>query len=250
MVKSATRVLRILKLVGSSREGMKHNEIAKALEIPKGSLSLILADLINEGFLFTDVSGTMYRIGPQVLSLAGQYLASLDIVKISQPIIRDLVEETKESAGLGVRIGTETMIVCKENSPEPFKWDLEIGIRYSMYSTAAGKAILAFLEEQEIDEILDTIDMTPKTDKTITNKSALKAQLKQIRKDGFADAREEQFIGMIALGVPIFNNEGRVVASIVQPIPTPRYSEKREQTILVSLKEAGMQLSMRLGYNQ
>lgn len=248
MVKSATRALQILKAVGTAKEGLKHIEIANALNIPKGSLSFLLIDLITEGFLRTDATGKRYIIGPQILSIAGHYLSSLDIVKLSAPIIRDLVAKTNETAGLAVKIGWEVMIVCKENSPEPFKWDLEIGTRFPMYSTAAGKAILAHLDEKEIRDYFHTVPLITKTDRTISDKKTLMSQLEKIRNSALAYAFEEQYDGMIGLAAPVFNNERRVIASIVQPIPTMRFNSDKEKIIIMAIKRACKSLSHDMGY--
>ncbi len=248
MVKSATRALQILKAVGSSKDGMKHNQIAGALDIPKGSLSFLLADLVSEGFLRTDSTGRCYRIGPQVLSLAGRYLASLDIVKLSSSIIRELVARNNETAGLAVKMGWEVTIVCKENSPDPFKWDLDIGTRFSMHSTAAGKAILAHLRPDEIRAFFKTVPLDAKTDRTITDRKTLISQFEVIRRTGLACANEEQYEGMIGLAGPVFDNEGRVTASVVQPVPLMKFNPDKERLIRQVIREACARLSFDLGY--
>lgn len=248
MVKSATRALQILKAVGSTQEGMKHIEIAKALNIPKGSLSFLLTDLITEGFLRTDSTGKCYKIGSQILTLAGHYLSSLDVVQLSNSIIRNLAAKTNESAGLAVKMGWDVMIVCKENSQEPLKWDLEIGTRFPMYSTAAGKAILAHLSEEELHDFLKTVPLNAKTNRTITDKKTLLKQLEEIRNGALAYATEEQYDGMIGLAGPVFNNEGRVVASIVQPIPTLKFDSDKEKIFTKEIKLACETLSIDMGY--
>ena len=88
MVKSASRVMQILGLVGTSKNGLKHLDIAAGLGIPKGSLSLLLSDLVEGEFLTLDRTTKRFQIGPQILVLAGRYLADRDIVKTSQPFIR------------------------------------------------------------------------------------------------------------------------------------------------------------------
>lgn len=248
MVKSATRTLQILKAVGSTQEGLKHFEIAKALNIPKGSLSLLLADLTAEGFLRTDAAGKCYKIGPQILTLAGHFLSSLDVVKLSTSIIRTLSANTNESAGLAVKMGWDAMVVCKESSQEPFKWDLEIGTRYPMYSTAAGKAILAHLTEEELHGFFKNVSLDAKTDHTITDKKTLLNQLEKIRSGALAYAIEEQYDGMIALAGPVFNNEGRVVASIVQPMPTLKFNADKEKIVTKEIRLACETLSIDMGY--
>lgn len=248
MVKSATRVLKILTIIGSSKDGMKHIEISKALDIPKASLSFLLNDLITEGFLNTDISGKKYTIGPQILSLAGKYLSSLDIVKLSQPILSELVAKTNESAGLAVKIEHDIIIVCRENCTELFKWDWEIGTRLPMYSSASGKTFLAYFDEEELRGYLNKVSLIPQTKNTITNKRTLIKELKKVRREKIAYAMEEQYQGMIAIAAPIFNNEGRVAASILQPIPTIRFTSEKEQIIINEVKKASEHISRYLGF--
>lgn len=248
MVKSATRVMQILELVGRTRDGLKHLDIAKALDIPKGSLTFLLADLVGGEFLTIQKNDKQYRIGPKILSLAGRYLADLDIIKASQPFIRKIIAATNESCGLAVRMGFKVMIVWREQTQEPLKWDLKIGDLYPMHASSHGKAILAFMEDEEIHQYLSSSDFIPKTDQTITDSQALLDQLREIKNGAIAYSREENFEGITSMGVPIFNHLGHAIASFGIPVPSQRFTNDKEKVIGKALKESAENLSRQLGY--
>lgn len=248
MVKSATRVMQILELVGRTRDGLKHLDIAKALNIPKGSLTFLLSDLVGGEFLTIQNNDKRYRIGPKILSLAGRYLADLDIIKASQPFIRKIIAATNESCGLAVRIGFKVMIVWREQTQEPLKWDLKIGDLYPMHASSHGKAILAFLDQEEIQQYFSSSDFVPITDKTITDAEVLLDQLRGIKNGAIAYSREENFEGITSMGVPVFNNLGQAIASFGIPVPSQRFSKEKEKVIGEVLKSSAQSLSRQLGY--
>ena len=86
MVKSADRVCNILRLVCPRKNGLRHAEIARTLDIPSSSLSGLLASLLEEQFLSLNALTQRYSLGPQILSLAGSYLDGLDVVEHSKPV--------------------------------------------------------------------------------------------------------------------------------------------------------------------
>ncbi len=248
MVKSATRVMQILRFVGRSRDGAKHLDIATGLGIPKGSLSFLLADLVDGGFLTVDKDHRRYRIGPQVLVLAGRYLADLNLVKVSQTIIRRFIGKTNESCGLAVRTGNEVMIVWEAPSTEALKWDLKIGDQYPMYASAPGKAILAFFSGPELDRYFASVELAAVSPFTITDEAVLRKELAGIRNGDVAYSREENFVDLVSMALPVFNNEKKAVASLGVPIPKARFTQEKEGLVASALKAAATDMSCELGY--
>jgi DNA-binding IclR family transcriptional regulator len=248
VVKSATRVMQILELVGRSRDGLKHLDIAKALNIPKGSLSLLLSDLVGSEFLTIGEDDKRYRVGHKILVLAGRYLADLDIIKASQPFIRNVIAATNESCGLAMIMGGEAMIVWREETLEPLRWDFKIGDQNPLYASAHGKAILAFYSREKIDRYLSSVDLVPITPHTITDKKTLFQELDAIRGGAIAYSREENYVGITSMAVPVFNNMRQVIASLGTPIPSQRFSMEKEKLIGEALRKAAGLLSRELGY--
>jgi DNA-binding IclR family transcriptional regulator len=247
MVRSADRALEILEILGTNKRGLKHGEIAHALNIPKSSLTKLLSSLLIKDYLTIDkVSGT-YAIGPRVLSLANSYLAGLDIVRIAQPVVRDVMIKTGESASLMIRSGHEGLIVCKENSSHIVIARFSIGTRVPLYASAGGKAILAFISEEEADGYISSVKLDPLTPTTITNPEDFRDELKKIRKRGLARCNGEQHEDLIAIAAPVFGWDGRVAAAIGTPFPRIRSNAESEGIIEVVLSEASKEISRKLG---
>jgi len=250
MVKSATRVIQILESVGTSKNGISHAELSAALNIPKGSLSLLLADLVAHDFLsLREEEGRRYVIGPQVLALASKYLTDLHIVQLGRPIVHEVMNTTDESSALAVRKGDEMLIVYGENCSQPLKRTVEIGYRAPLYTTAGGKAILAHQSDEEIKQYLSSVKLAPMTHTTITDREVLLKELRAIRSEKIAYAREERYEGLIAMSAPVFDLFGRVVAAIVATFPTIRFNAESEKRLKETLIAASEKLSRQLGFN-
>lgn len=250
MVKSATRVIRILETVGASKQGISHAELSAALKIPKGSLSFLLADLVAHDFLsLRKEDERRYVVGPQILVIAGQFLTDLDIVQLGRPVVHEVMTAADESCALAVRNGFEMLIVYGENCSQPLKRAVEIGYRAPLYTTAGGKALLAHLSDEEIQQYISSIKLSPVTHATITDPKALLRELKEIRSGEIAYAREEHYEGLVAMAAPIFDLYGDVVASMVVTLPTIRFNAKSEKLVRNTLRGASEKLSRELGFN-
>jgi DNA-binding IclR family transcriptional regulator len=250
MVKSATRVIQILETVGASKQGISHAALSEALKIPKGSLSLLLADLVAHDFIsLRKEDERRYVVGPQILVIAGKYLTDLDIVQLGRPTVHEVMRATDESCALAVRKGFEMLIVYGENCYQPLKRAVEIGYRAPLYTTAGGKAILAHQSDEEIDQYLSSVKLTPKTHATITDSKKLLKELTAIRLEKIAYSREERYEGLISMAAPVFDLFGSVVAAIVVTLPTIRFNARSERLVKKTLNGASERLSRQLGFN-
>jgi IclR family acetate operon transcriptional repressor len=180
--------------------------------------------------------------------LAGEYLESVDIVKISRPVIQQVTAATGESAALGVKNGWEVVNLCKEDSPQLVKPTLQIGERSPLYASACGKAILAHMPEDQIEGYLSSVPLESITSKTITNPKVLHSQLRRIRAKGVAYNREEISEQIIAIAAPVFDLYGSVSAAIVVSFPITRTSPKKERSLEKIIAEASGAVSEQLGF--
>lgn len=249
MVKSADRVMQILEAIGSSEEGKTHGELSSALNIPKSSLSLLLANLVGREYLSLNGTDKRYTLGPQVLVLAGRYLSSLDIVRLGQPVLKKITRAIDESAEIAIKRGHEIIIISMEDRSQPLSRMIQLGDRAPIYATAAGKAILAHLSDDEIDQYISSVELTAITKATITNPDVLWRQLQAIRSGALARSNEELHEGITAMACPVFDLYGSVVASIVLPIPTIRFTPEKEKNAEKMLRGASIELSHQLGFD-
>ncbi|MBW2207845.1 MAG: IclR family transcriptional regulator [Deltaproteobacteria bacterium] len=249
MVKSADRVIQILEAVGLAREGVTHGDLVSALNIPKSSLSSLLSTLVDSQYLSLEKSSKRYELGSQILVMAGRYLHGLDVVKLGQPLLREITGVTDESSEIAIKRGHDIVIVCKEDSSRPVARVIQIGDRAPMYATAAGKAILAHLQEEETAKYFSSVDMAPLTKNTITDPIVLQKELKRIRSGALARSNEELDEGVVALAAPVFDFHGQVVASVVVPVPAMRFTKERQKDIERALRSGAMELSHLLGWD-
>ena len=247
-VKSADRVIQILEAIGSKDDGMVHGELSRVLGIPKGSLSLLLSNLVDRDYLTFDHSSKLYMFGPKLLVLTGRYLSNLDIVRVGRQVLRELVAEINEDTELAIMKGIEILFVCKEECSHPLKFSVEIGDRAPMYATGAGKAILAHLSEDEVSRYLSAVTLASMTKNTITEPALLMRELKNIRVKGVAYSREEYQQGVSAIAAPVFNFYGDVAGSVTVTMPTIRFIAEQKRFIEPRLLKAAAKISRQLGF--
>ncbi|MCX8021977.1 MAG: IclR family transcriptional regulator [Syntrophorhabdaceae bacterium] len=249
-VKSADRVIQIFEALSQRENGMTHAELSKTLAIPKGSLTHLLSNLVDREYLLYDKVKRVYSLGPRLLILTGRYLLSLDIVRVSRPIIQDLVAEINEDTELAIMKGDEIIFVYKEQCSHPLKYSIEIGDRAPMYATGAGKAILAHLSEEEIKRYLSRIELIPMTKNTITDRGRLDAELMEVKKKGIAYSREEYQQGISAIAAPVFNFYGNVIGSITVTLPSIRFTYEQKNFIEPRLLDASRRISQHFGFEE
>ena len=142
------------------------------------------------------------------------------------------------------------MIIAKEDRSRPLARMIQMGERAPIYATAAGKAILAHLSEDEIEQYLSTAELTPITKATITDPEVLRRQLNAIRSGALARSHEELHEGITAVASPVFDLWGHVVASIVLPVLTVRFTPNKEKKAEEILRRASSELSRQLGFDK
>jgi DNA-binding IclR family transcriptional regulator len=247
MAKSAFRALAIMEFIAQCKTGATHSEIASGLNIPKSSLTGLLRDLEQPGYLHFEKSTSRYSIGSQVMFLANAYLRNLNVVREAAPIVHRIFVELNEFSALTLPQGDDCIVVCAESAASPLAHSLNLGQRLPMLANAVGRVILAFLDDAEIEEYLATHRPVAHTPHTITKLKDIRDELKKVRKAGIAFAREEYLPGITGIAAPVFNIEGRPIASVGIAVPTARLTDKLERKIAsVLLENAGM-LSRLLG---
>ncbi len=248
VVKSADRVLQILETVGATHEGLTHGQLSRALAIPKASLSSLLSNLVDRGYLAFDAQSKLYLLGPELLVLTSRYLNNLDIVQIGRPIIRALVREINEDAEIAVKRDDQVVFFYKEESSRPVRYSIAAGELAPIHATSPGKCILAFMGEDEISAYLDRVALSSITSATITDRGVFRRELELIRSRGLAYGIEEYHQGICGISAPVFNIHGVAVGAIVATLEAARFDDEHRAVIEPKLRQAAIRLSRELGF--
>jgi IclR family transcriptional regulator, pca regulon regulatory protein len=215
---SLERGLAILSSFDPDRPLIGVSELSRDLELSRSTTHRYIATLAQLGYLQQDPESKRYRLGPKVLDLGFSAINSMDLREISAPYLRQLSDETGYTVNLAILDGTDVVYIERCRTARPGQRDIDlnlhVGARLPAYCTALGKAILAFIPEQQLRRVIEQIDFAPRGPNTLTDPKALRAELGRIRESGIAVNDEELAYGLRSIAAPIHSQSGEVVAAL------------------------------------
>ena len=247
-IQSIDRAADVLELFLTADQHLAVKEISEKLGLSKSTVHGIIKTLEHRGFLQQNPDDLKYKLGMKLFELGNRVASQLDIAEITRPIIKELVEVTKETVHLVVYEGGEVIYVEKMDGPMSLRIYSQVGKKAPVHCTGVGKSILAFLEEEEVDLLLSNAKMERFTEYTLTDKAELKLQLKTVREQGYAMEDEEIERGLKCVAEPIFKHQGKVIAAISCASPKIRLDEDKLTQVINGVKQAAAQISAKMGY--
>ncbi|MDA8020738.1 MAG: IclR family transcriptional regulator [Thermoanaerobaculia bacterium] len=249
-IEALVRGLRVLSLFGTSESEMTLQQIVTASGLSKSTAFRILSTLEHEGYLVRDEDTLRYRPGLAVLRLGFTALSGLGIRETAHPHLRRLSRETGETASLSTLDGTEVIYLDRVRNRAIVGVVLGLGSRIPAHCASMGKAMLAFLTDEELEQVLG--DLAPRTPHSITDRTRLAEELARVRQRGFAINDQELEVGLRAVAAPIWNHQRRVIAAInitgsVSTISRQRLVEDLAPTVMRSAHEISEELGFRPG---
>jgi IclR family acetate operon transcriptional repressor len=240
------KTFRVLEAIADSDNGLTLSALSAQSELVKSSTFRILYTLAELGYVQKrDWKGT-YTVTSKLIRLARSPSHHPSLVKIAHGRLAELSRKLDESAWLAEwRNGSVIMIDVAEAS-HPLHLYLNVGDRCPVHASALGKAIAAHLPPRELMTILGKARLVRFTDRTLTSRQALRAQLARVRHEGYALNDEETILGAVALAAPIFDSLGKAFAAVSVTAPTARCNEAKRAMIIAAVKRTGDAISQDL----
>ena len=207
------KALEMLEEIVVNPAGVRPSTLAKKFGMSLPNAYKYLKVFEEYGFVVKKPDGS-YIPSFKIVELSSIILRRLDIRDISVPFLLDLMIKTGQTVHLIMKDGFEGVYVHKIEGANSIPMVSKIGMKMDLYSTSAGKAILAFLPEDELEEYLRTVKLVKKTERTITDPEELKKELKLVRERGYAIDDEENEPGIRCVGSAILNHEGYPIAAV------------------------------------
>jgi DNA-binding IclR family transcriptional regulator len=229
--RAAKRALEVIEHVAASPQPVSLSEIAREVGLPKSSAHALIRTLDNEGYLQRDDRGS-YSLGPRLLRLLGSLPHRFELPRVARPIMQELVDALGETAILGIRQGQEIVYVEQVEAPQVIRYVAPLGDPRPMQVTSIGKVHLALMPAEESEAILRGATFEPLTDKTLTDRGAIKEELAKVRERGFSVNNEESIEGVVAMAVPIREGgapEGTVIAGLSVAGPAERMRDELDR---------------------
>ncbi len=234
---TVAKAINIVEILAQRSDGgISLSDLSTLIRMPKSSTHRYLGTLLELG-LAERKDGDRYFLGAKVIEIAGVFLAKSDLRNESQMVMNELAEKTGEIVHLAVPSSREVVYIAKVESLHPLGMASYIGSRSPMYCTSLGKAILAFSGPDLIELVLSE-DLVARTAHTKTSSSALRAELVNIRLQGFAIDDEENEPGIRCVGAPVLDYSGKAIGAISISGPCERIT--LEQAIAAWSRHPGM----------
>ena len=248
IVQSIERALTILEVVAEHNNGLGITEISNIIDLHKSTIHRILSTLIYKGYIIQDPTTLKYRTTLKLYELGYKRVANTDLLTASKPYTKMLKEFTNEVVHLVVRDGNEIVYIDKVEAENTITMLSTIGRRNPLYCTSVGKAILSYLDMEELVKIWKSSKIIKKTPNTITNLEYMVEELKQIKDLGYAVDEEEDEIGIRCVGSAILNKNGEVEGAVSISGPTMRITKDLVNIYGEQVKNCALQISKELGY--
>lgn len=245
IVKPVYKALQVLQCLGTGKHAMALTEISHRVGIPKTTVFRYLRTLETCGFVVRNDDTDLYSLGMRIYQLGRAVNERLQFRELAIPHMERLRDRFNETVNLGVLEGSEVMYIEMVESRHSLRMQAEVGSRDPVYTTALGKAILAYLPRDQRELHLPAT-LIPRTENTLIDRAALEADLQRTWERGFAIDNQENELGARCLGVPIFDSSGHVVAAMSVSSPVSRLTEEREEDIIASLIQTGKEVTAKL----
>lgn len=206
-------------------EGAGVTDVGEALSIPKSTVHAHLATLESKGYVVRREGE--YRLSFRFLTL-GEYVRQAEpLFHAARRPIDDLAERTGERVLCMTEQNGLGMVLHVGEGARSLSGDVTVGTSVYHHCSAGGKAMMAHYTPERVDDIVDRWGLPAFTDQTITDRETLLAELETVREEGIAFNREEYLRGVLAVGVPIFDDRDEIRGAVTIAGPVRRlYSER------------------------
>lgn len=232
LLKTSLTTLRVIDAL-KERGEIGVSDVARELDIPKSSAYNHLQTLREKGYVVKEDS--KYRLGLQFLEVGGYLRNQTKLYEVAEPNLDDLAAETGERANLLVEENGMGIYLYLAKSSEAIQTDSYVGFRTHLHSTAVGKAILAYLPQEEVERIVEHRGLPAISENTITSRPALFDELESTRARGYALDDEERLPGLRCVAAPVLTADDEVLGAISVSGPVSRISNERFESELPEL---------------
>lgn len=227
---------------------MSLEEVTQSAHLPKTTVHRLLYSMQKIGYVDQHQENSKYMLSQRFFELGRDALPYQRLTSLAKPFMNALMLRFGESLHLGVlENGLVTNIAVCE-SQHPYRISGVVGDSNYAHSTAMGKCLLAFLPDQELENMIRIHGLPKRAAATITNRAQLMEELEKVRRDQVATNIGENMEGVICVGAPVFNHEGKAVAALSISGPSVRMEQGME-IIKKETKRVALRLSILLGYN-
>lgn len=233
---STEKTLDILDIFNLNDRALTVAEIAEKINQPQSSVYRYVRVLKQRDLLKEERNG-YYSLGYKILKYYRVLRKDTNLAVIAEAAMSELTDSLNETSILLVPSNMAAVCIATVPSRQKIKVTSEPGEIVPLYGGASSKSLLAYMDEKVVNEIFEKVDIRKYTPKTITDPLVLKEELRKIKEQGFAYSDSEIDEGVVSYGMPIFDSNNHIVASVSVAGLKDSMSKMKEEIIVQSLKD-------------
>ena len=216
------KALEILDLVASFGRPVRFSDVLDVAEFPKATVYRFIQTLTSQGMLSYDPDRQTYALGIRLVRLAHSAWQQSSLAPVAHPHIEKLAGDVGETVHLAQLDHAQVLYVDKIDPGKPIEMFSQAGKVGPAYCTGVGKAMMAYLEALHLAEVIGQQSFHVFTENTLSDEAALRAELIDIRSNGYGFDREEHEPDIICVALPILTARGRVLGALSVTSSTQR----------------------------
>ncbi len=241
---------RLLEHLSRHPRGQALTEIAAALDCPVSSIYRITMALEDMGLVARSPETKQIRMTNKLLVVGQRAITETNLVEQALDIMRELRDRVVDTVLIGVREGTEVIVLDEAMGTRMFCFVSKLGYRVGVSCSAPGKAILAYLPEAEREAVIAAVKFVRYNERTITSKQRLRQELARIVDAGYAFDDSEQFEGVYCIGAPVFDRGGYPIAAVWTTGLMMDLDRARIPKIGAVVRKHAARISARMGFGE
>jgi IclR family acetate operon transcriptional repressor len=246
-VQSVDRALQLLEILGEDAEGYRLTDLASRSGLSLSTVHRLLTTLAVRQFVQFDQTDSLWHIGRKAFQVGSTFAQQKNFVAPALPFLRQLRDQTRETANLGIAVDGRVIFLAQVESREIMRAITRVGGTTPMINSGIGKALLSTYSAADISAIVATYGMHKLTPKSLTRASDLRENLSEIRRQGYSVDDEEFQQGLRCIAAPVYNQQGEAFCAISVSGLAQRLSADRVPTVGKLIAETAHALTAALG---
>jgi IclR family transcriptional regulator, pca regulon regulatory protein len=211
-VGSVRHVLDVFKSFDRDHAQMTLSAVSERTGMTRAGARRYLLTLEHLGYIRKD--DRQFRLTAKVLELGFAFLSTMPLSDVARPYLQWITRETGEITGLAVLDQHDIVHIAGSTVERTLAPTLTIGRRFNALYASSGRAIAAFLEPQQVEDLLKTCEIAALTPYSLKTKEEIRAELKAVRRQGYAVVDQEVEGGVRSIAVPVLNRQSVPLAAV------------------------------------
>ena len=245
-VQALDRGLQILNALAKEGEATL-TELSMKVGLPASTLHRLLMTLEKHGFSRFREETQHWMIGVEAFRVGSTFLQRTKVADAGRNTMRQLLDETQETVNIAIADHGDVVFISQMETHQPIRAFFRLGTRGFMHASGIGKALLAEMPREELEQLLVKKGLPEFTPTTITSAERLFTELEEVRERGWALDDEERTLGMRCVAAPIFNEFGEAIAGISVSGPKVRMDDKQVAQMWPKVQDAAAHITELMG---